>query len=76
MVNVCVYFGQSVIQKMLPKSNAEIQQEYRRQRDADPHHRELYLQHEQMKYDNDLSEGKRKLMSAMSEREACQQRCV
>jgi len=59
---------------MPPKSRAEIQREYRHRRNADPHRRELYLQHEQMKYRKDVSNGKRKLVSAMSEREVRRQR--
>jgi hypothetical protein len=51
------------------KSRAEIQREYRERRNADQVKREQYLKKEKDKYQRDLIDGKRKLVSAMSARE-------
>jgi len=66
-----LYFEQFPVKQCLQKV---VLREYRQRRDADTHRRELYLQKERMKYRTDVSTGKRKLVSAMSDREARRQR--
>jgi len=56
-----------------PLSNAEKQRQYRLRQNADPARREAYLAKKRQKYRRDVSEGKRKSIKDLTEREKRQQ---
>ncbi|XP_049336472.1 uncharacterized protein LOC111193354 isoform X2 [Astyanax mexicanus] len=57
-----------------PVSAAEKQRRYRARRDADPERRQKYLQYERQRWRRDLQQGKKKIISDLSELERIQQR--
>jgi hypothetical protein len=58
----------------MPLSAAEKQRRYRERRNDDPLRRSEYLEKERKKYRNDLSNGKKKLIEQMTDREKRHQR--